>query len=250
MSKVKKIFSFGVVLTGLGLSVFLIRDAVNNKAVSQFADLGQNALTENFLLSFDSDNTVTGAYLKKLTESLQTSNPNGFPIINNQLAPNVPNLQNINQWVDLEKQKININSLKPEINDKNLVISGDQSAEAISNYITQYNLIFEKHFSSLPANMNVNADTSTFDDFIKLLKWASEQYKKINNDLMALAAPSNIINLHKDLIRNNAAESAIYDMVVNYQKDPVKTMLVIPLREEIIKEKQAIRTSLANLLKN
>lgn len=249
MKKFKKILAFFAVLTSLALSIFLIRDAVNNKAVSQFADLGQNAPVENFpLLNIDFKNTITGAYIQKLTESLQAANPNGFAIIDSNLAPAVPNVASINQW--LEANAITIDSLKPNIGDKDLLVSEDQNAEAVADYVTQYNLIFEKHFGSLPANINLNVETSSFNDFIKLLGWVSEQYKKINKDLIILVTPKNILNLHKGLIQNNGAEAAIYDIVVNSQKDPVKTMMVMPLREEIVKEKQAIRTSLANLLKN
>lgn len=249
MKKFKKILAFSAILGSLVLSIFLIRDGFDKKAISQFADLGQNAPVENFpLLNIDFENTITGAYIQKLTESLQAANPNGFAIIDGNPTPTVPDITNINQW--LEANAITIDSLKPSISDNNLITSEDQSHAAIANYITQYNLIFEKHFSSLPANINLNVETSVFNDFIKLVSWVSEQYKKINKDLIILAAPKNILNFHKSLIQNNGAEAALYDLVVNYQKDPLKTMLATPLRNEIIKEKQEIQTNLANLLKN
>lgn len=250
MRKVKKILAFSTVLVSLVVSVFLIRDGFDKKAVSQFADLGQNAPIENFpLLNVNFENTLTGTYIQKLTESLQAANPNGFPIINDNPTANVPDVTDINQWLERETANINIDSLKPVINDNDLRISEDQSTEAIANYVTQYNLIFEKHFNSLPVNINLNVDTATLDDFMKLLDWVSEQFKKINKDLIVLPAPKNIISLHKDLIRNNAAEAALYDLIVNYQRDPLRAMAITPLRNQIIKEKQEIRTNFANFLK-
>ncbi|MBI2591720.1 MAG: hypothetical protein HYW34_03530 [Candidatus Brennerbacteria bacterium] len=251
MRKAKKIFAVFVILGGFILSIFFIRDAVNNKAVSQLADLGSSAPTEgSILLNTNFENTLTGAYIKKLTENLETANPNGFPIINNELTPNVPDTSNVNQWLKQEADNITIETLKPAISDQELIISDDQSPNAVSVYISQYNIIFEKNFNSLPANINLNVDSSTFDDFIKLINWVSGQYKKINKELLVLPAPKNILNFHKGLIQNNAAEAALYDMVVNYQKDPVKTMMVIPLRNEIIKEKQIIQADVTDLLKN
>lgn len=253
MRKFKKILAFSAILGGLALSIFLIRDAVNNKAISQFADLGQNASVENFpfeMMGADLESTMTGAFMEKLMEALQNANADGIPTLNNELTPNVPDIQNINLWLQQEMQKTTAESLKPAINNADLIISENQSSEAIANYITGQQLIFENNFSAPPVNINLDPATATLDDFMKLIAWASGQFKKANKELYGLAVPKNLLDFHKETIRLNAAQATIYDITVNYQKDPVKTMIAMPLRKNVAEEFKTVRTNLENFLKN
>ena len=118
------------------------------------------------------------------------------------------------------------------IPDSEIIISDDNSPEAIGQYYSQLNIIFAKYFSTDfegPAeNNNFTIATKAIEtkNFSRL-ELMIKSYTKFYQDLKQISVPSTWKNIHKKYLAIMLSSANVFESIKQINDDPLKTYIAL-----------------------
>lgn len=188
---------------------------------------------EELIQSRPLPNNLTHALAQSLTKKMMEGE---MGLITDALDPASISTSNqaVNAAIQETVNKALLDFLLPNISDQEIIISSDNSQAAIQNYAREISELMnkqeekvftgqEKTFESeseLFYDAIQNRDFTEISKYLELYRGASEAIKQI-------PTPSNLANIHKELIGIFSVMSNIYQAVKEIDTDPLKTNLAL-----------------------
>lgn len=273
MTLIKSSVATAIILLGIAGAYFVISNTVNSSLntankTNEVKSENNNIVAQNPLIKTISQNSgqksensalttnknsqnannnqnLTDQLAKNIGQKILESNPNGAEIINGEPSLTVPNPEEITSQLLVESaQNFDPKSLYPAIKDSDLIISNDNSKEALNKYFAEFQKIVSIAAQNIPEK--IFSEELTLEN-ITLLK---DAYKKTIQNFYNLTAPSSVLDAHKKQIELLTAKKNILEKILNYQEDPMVTILAANELEKIDKEFVEFSIKLSGIIKN
>lgn len=140
-----------------------------------------------------------------------------------------------------------IASFNTQISEKELIVSGDNSPEAVKRYYFDVSKAIPQNPYPQKTEDEIFTEamsTKNFrlvDNYIKHYEQAIENMKKV-------VAPSDFLAIHKKEIELFMATKKVYESIKEIDKDPLKTVIAIQQYEKIRKETSELTVSFLGLV--
>jgi len=179
---------------------------------------------------------LTADLSKNIAELLIENNPNGPQNIDGKSKIIAPDPQTIaEQLFRGANEKFDLANLTPVITDNQIVISPENTPEALAAYLNRFRKIFTDGAAQQPQNPS--------EDY---LPETIKAYQNVIQNFYNLSVPKSAAEFHKKLIALLEAKKNIFEKLFNDQKqssDPVLIIAAANAREQI-------DLGFADLLKN
>ncbi len=215
-------FVFVLIKFGGDNTVALEKQVAQNTATS--TDIGTNLtakLTKNIARDFATTATVL-------------SGTAGEPRI---VAP-----QTVTQALDTQLKSFDINTLRPHFTRDSVVIIENPTDASRVNYIRSYTAIIT---SKLADNYLTSKSEPVRAEFQSL----AGAYKNTVAALLTLPVPNDAVEIHIQTLEIIGAQANAFNLIANYQDDPLKAVLATRLQEEISKEASQVRQKMVSYIK-
>lgn len=235
----RKIISAVIILSaGLTASYLIASPVQKDNKISAAADnLGDKLAgiktpiqwLDNPLLENSGERTnITKAFAETIFSQAQSGK--FFDMQNGKAAdPGLKSQEAANEILGKMQEGLNFIA---EISDKDILISNDNSKEAKLKYFSDIMEINKKDVGDFKKTyMEVVFDTYKYLDSSSASRSANI-YRNLTADYLKIVVPSNLKEIHKQMIVYVKNSEILYSAMANYQKDPMKGYLVI---EEIDK---------------
>ena len=164
----------------------------------------------------------TQALAEVISKQLINENPTG-PVLDEGLkklrAPDVSEI--INNYLKDGADNFNYQALKPEINDTDLSVIADRSPEALDAYLQKFLGILAQIYKNRAPQTEATSDP----------RGAAGELAGIYGDYMArlygLAVPEPLAPAHKKQIASVAATKKIFEIMRDYDNDPLAAVLAL-----------------------
>ncbi len=207
----------------------------SNTVTKESAKAAAEALLKNSLPAELFLKNTTEELAENISKKIIEKNPDGPGSVGAQKL-SVPNPESIvNDYVQKGIDGFNYNALKPKITDSDIRIIADESSEAFSTYV--------KSFFGI---LNNGGEVPSGDPQTALATMI-RVYGDYLTGLYALPVPKIFAELHKQQIALIAAEKNIYELVQNYEEDPLKAILAMKALEVSKSEITNVYTEIVKL---
>lgn len=165
----------------------------------------------------------------------------------------MPNEQALLQELTVQLTNLNTGSLNlnQPINESDLKISHDNSKEAQIKYLEDIKKISETNFGKLNnktaidllKEASITGNTSSLNNLVNV-------YKLIVNDYLHTEFPSSWLSFHKQVITHFQNATTIYQVLADFQNDPIKAYLAIEMVDQLITSAENIQGLLNQKVKD
>lgn len=206
-------------------------------------DLQTNSNNLNNFLTSQTESTASDKFTGNLTEGLlqeissqvtPTVTPEGI----SAALPSTSFIDNISAKV---VNSFSLSDFKPSIPVSSLKVLSNNSLESISSYFKSF-----RHILSTTPTVAISSDPSISETFAIVIK----QYQSVIDSLYALPVPSSVVIYHQEEIALLKAKQNILLKTINYEDDPLATILAIQadtiIDRQLAELEVAINTFLTN----
>ncbi len=198
-----------------------IESIKNNNSISDKPFIEPIADSQNLQPQNNPANdNLTEVFAKGIGQAIKQNNLPGPQSLNGQNVINVPDADAVaNNLIQEATQKFDPSSLRPIIKDSDLIISQDNSKEAIKNYINDFQKIVKDASLKIPQSLFL--EELTLGKLAQLINI----YGETINKFYKLNVPSSAISMHKKQLELLIAKKNIFEKITAYENDPIASML-------------------------
>ena len=190
---------------------------------------------------------LTEYFSNSFAQKIVEENPTGPTTLNGEGTLSMPDAKTLAAELILKAQKdFDPKSLRPTIEDSALSISGDNSPEALQQYLASFNQIVSAAADRIPPEIFTNPEQINMAHFSKLAdahRYGFEQFLK-------LKVPTKILAIHKKELELLGTKANIYQKLADTDKDPLAAILSISELKKLEKEFSTLEEEFSNLVKN
>ena len=247
-------------IVGLGIAglVFVSQNNANllkkeNKTAEKGTLNGNNLISNQpFVEKLTSNLTnkeenLTNLFASSLGKIIIENNPDGPANIDGKNGLVVPDPESIAIELLAEAaKKFDPSKLRPTIQEKDLKILEDNSKEALSNYVLNFQNIIKGEAPKVPKAIFGDPDNLTLEDISRL----SLVYQEIVQKFYKLPVPKSALEIHKKEIELSGTKRNIFEKIKNYQTDPIATILATQELKKVDQEFAELDKKLSEFINN
>jgi hypothetical protein len=191
------------------------------------------------------DKNLTNILTKKISDSIIEKNIEGLKSADGEAMISAPAPEQMIEDLIIETQKnFDPSILSPEINESLLMISKDNSQEALSEYFTSFANILISANEKMPTSIN-NPEEMNISDFTKI----KEVYEYTVDEFYKITVPSLALDIHKKEIELLSIKKIIFEKAANIENDPVSALLVADELLKTTEEFDTLRLEIEDFIK-
>jgi len=206
---------------------------------------GQNIKRQNLNQAAPREN-LTEFFIKNVGEDITKQGPGGPANIDgvsysSYLSAPDPELT-VEELIAEAAEKFDPETLRPTVNDTDLTIYGDNSKESLASYFNDFQKIISDASEEIPLEFVTGEIT------MEGMALVAEIYGKSIDKFYELPVPSSALSFHKRQIELLGVKKNIFETIINYQKDPITTVLAIQELEKNNREFEELAAQMSKFI--
>jgi hypothetical protein len=195
----------------------------------------------------DSTKNLTDIVTNKIGEDIAAKNAEGGLITSggNQFIAAAKPEQMATDLIAEAQKNFDPETLRPQIQDKDLKITADNSKEGFIAYFNSLNQMVAASAEKIPAGF-VNPEKITVNDF----KTTALVYGDFVQSLYGLAVPSQLADIHKKQLELTIFKKNILEKAANAEQDPLTAIIsvdsLLKIDQEFVKLKEDMQAWVKN----
>lgn len=182
---------------------------------------------------------LTEVLTTELAKEIVEKNPEGPAETTGVIPPNPNEL--ITQVLEEQLQNFDVDSIWPLITEDQIVILTPTTEKNRRDYFRDYLDIIT---TGLPAQRIVSSPPTSAE-----LMTLSRAFKDTMAELSELSVPSEVVDMHIQTLELLGAQANVFEIISNYEQDPLKAYLANQLREVIAQEAAELRGKMVSYSK-
>lgn len=173
---------------------------------------------------------LTESLTGRVIHELITSNPDGPTLIDNKPVLRLQDFENLDKRISEDAVNLNIDELiKTEVPENEIKILSEYGAKDITNYAESVNQILQETVNSEKSRELAKKEVTP-----ESLIAVQLIYSQAARGIKSLAVPQPFAKAHQKLVVMIGNQQKIFDVSGDYQRDPLKSLIVINKAREII----------------
>lgn len=187
-----------------------------------------------------SQTNLTDVLTDELAKEIVEKNPEG-PAANGGLGIIPPNPNElVAQVIEEQLQSFDVDAVWPYITEDQITVLSPATTD-------NRRLYFKAYFDILGKRLLTNYLTSSPPTPAQLMM-VSTAYKETMADLAAVSTPDDFVEMHIQTLELLGAQANIFEIISQYEQDPLKAYLANLLREDITQEASELREKMVSYI--
>jgi len=193
------------------------------------------------------EENLTEEINRNIAKIIMENNPDGPQTVDGELQLNVPDPEELAAQVLAEAAtKFDPESLKPTIHDSDLIISQDNSKEALIQYFFEINKIVSDSAQEISSSVPNNSE----NDWLVFVYQLTDAYQESADKFYKLSVPESALEIHKKAIQLLGAKGVVFEKMKNYEGDPITAILALKYLDDLDIQFQNLQEETMEFVKN